>query len=202
VRRLLLATRNQGKLREMRELLGGLDMRLETLAIHPEVGEVEETGDTFEANARLKAVEVAKATSLWTVGEDSGLCVDALDGAPGVRSARYAGIHGDDAGNNARLLRELEGVTDRSARYVCTLCLARPDGTMVVTTRGVCEGEIATEPRGQGGFGYDPLFIPERMPEVTMAELLPEQKNLLSHRGQALHAFIPLLKAHLDDADA
>jgi XTP/dITP diphosphohydrolase len=187
VRRLLLATRNQGKLREMRELLGGLDMRLETLAIHPEVGEVEETGDTFEANARLKAVEVAKATSLWTVGEDSGLCVDALDGAPGVRSARYAGIHGDDAGNNARLLRELEGVTDRSARYVCTLCLARPDGTMV---------------GGQGGFGYDPLFIPERMPEVTMAELLPEQKNLLSHRGQALHAFIPLLKAHLDDADA
>ena len=201
MKRLLLATRNAGKVREMRELLDGLGVQIETLAAHPEVDEVEETGESFEENARIKAVHAARASGLWSVGEDSGLCVDALGGAPGVHSARYSGVHGDDEANNARLLRELEGKSERSARYVCVLCLARPDGEVLVTTRGVCEGEIAVVPRGSGGFGYDPLFVPERIPGVTMAELRPEQKNLISHRGQGLHAFLPLLRACLEEAD-
>jgi XTP/dITP diphosphohydrolase len=201
MKRVLLATRNAGKLRELRELLDGVDVRLESLAAHPEVGDVEEDGATFEENARKKAGHAARASGLWSIAEDSGLCVDALGGAPGVRSARYAGVHGDDAANNARLLRDLASIRDRSARYVCVLALARPDGEVVVTTRGVCEGSIALEPRGKGGFGYDPIFVPERIPHVTMAELAPEQKNLISHRGQGLHAFLPLLRAHLLDLD-
>jgi XTP/dITP diphosphohydrolase len=201
VKRLLLATRNDGKLRELRQFLDGFEARLETLASHPEIPDVDEDGDSFEANALKKASHTARLSGLWTVAEDSGLCVDALGGAPGVRSARYAGVHGDDAANNARLLRELGARSNRRARYVCVLVLARPDGQPVVTTRGTCEGEIATEPRGKGGFGYDPLFIPERIPNVTMAQLPPEQKNLISHRAQSLHAFLPLLRAHLEAAE-
>ena len=201
MKRLLLATRNDGKLRELRHFLEGLEARLETLASHPEISDVDEDGDSFEANALKKARHAARLSGMWTVAEDSGLCVDALGGAPGVRSARYAGVHGDDAANNARLLRELGASTDRRARYVCVLVLARPDGEPVVTTRGTCEGEIATEPRGKGGFGYDPLFIPERIPNATMAQLAPEQKNLISHRSQGLHAFLPLLRAHLKAAE-
>jgi XTP/dITP diphosphohydrolase len=197
----LLATRNEGKLRELRPFLEGIDARLETLASHPEVADVEENGATFEENARKKAVHAARASRLWTIAEDSGLCVDTLDGAPGVRSSRYSGVHGDDAANNARLLRELGTATNRRARYVSVLVLARPDGEVAVITRGVCEGEIAREPRGRGGFGYDPLFIPERVPGLTMAELAPEQKSLISHRGQSLHAFLPLLRAHLSGLD-
>jgi XTP/dITP diphosphohydrolase len=197
VKRLLLATRNDGKLREMRQFLAGLELRIETLASHPEIPDVDEDGETFEANAVKKARHAARLSGLWTVAEDSGLCVDALGGAPGVRSARYSGVHGDDAANNARLLRDLGPSPERRARYVCVLVLARPDGEPVVTTRGTCEGEIARAPRGNGGFGYDPLFVPERIPELSMAQLTPEQKNLISHRGQALHAFLPLLRAHL-----
>jgi len=199
LKRLLLATRNDGKLREMRPFLEGLELRLETLASHPEIGDVDENGATFEENARKKATHAARLSGLWTVAEDSGICVDALGGAPGVRSARYAGVHGDDAANNACLLRELGAATDRRARYVCVLVLARPDGEVVVATRGVCEGEIAREPRGQSGFGYDPLFIPERIPGQTMAQLPRDQKSLISHRAQSLHAFLPLLRAHLLD---
>jgi XTP/dITP diphosphohydrolase len=199
--RLLLATRNAGKVRELRELLAGSGIELETLAGHPEVGDVAETGRTFEDNAALKAAHAARASGLWAVGEDSGLEVDALGGAPGVRSARYAGVHGDDAANNARLLRELTGAEQRRARYVCALALASPEGEVVVGARGACEGQIATEPRGSGGFGYDPLFVPERLPQQTMAELTPEQKNAISHRAQALHAFLPLLRAHLTEAE-
>jgi XTP/dITP diphosphohydrolase len=118
-----------------------------------------------------------------------------------VRSARYAGVHGDDEANNARLLRELGNAENRSARYVCVLVLARPDGEVVVAARGVCEGEIAREPRGHSGFGYDPLFIPERTPTQTMAQLTRDQKSLISHRAQGLHAFLPLLRTHLFDAE-
>jgi XTP/dITP diphosphohydrolase len=201
VKRVLLATRNDGKLRELRELLAGVELRLETLAAHPEIGDVDEDGATFEENALKKARHASRLAGLWTVAEDSGLCVDALGGAPGVRSARYAGVHGDDAANNTRLLRELGARADRRARYVCVLVLARPDGEAVAITRGTCEGEIALEPRGTGGFGYDPIFLPERVPQLTMAQLAPEQKNLISHRAQALHAFLPLLRAHLDASD-
>jgi XTP/dITP diphosphohydrolase len=201
MRRLLLATRNEGKLRELHALLDGLELRLETLAGHPEVTDVEEDGATFEENARKKASHAARRSGLWAVAEDSGLCVDALGGAPGVRSARYSGVHGDDAANNARLLRELGPNPDRGAHYVCALALPRPDGEIVASARGVCEGSIAAAPRGTGGFGYDPLFLSERLPGLTMAEMPSEQKNLISHRGQALHAFLPLLRAHLSDTD-
>lgn len=197
MKRLLLATRNDGKLREMRQFLEGLDARVETLASHPEIGNVDENGATFEENARKKAVHAARLSGLWTVAEDSGLCVDALGGAPGVRSARYAGVHGDDAANNTRLLRELGEAQNRAARYVCALVLVAPSGEIVAETRGVCEGAIAPEARGLGGFGYDPLFLPERIPGLTMAQVSPEQKNLISHRAQAMHAFLPLLRSHL-----
>jgi XTP/dITP diphosphohydrolase len=194
-RRLLLATRNAGKIRELHALLAPARLELTTLANHPEAPDVEETGESFEANARLKASAAAKATGLWALGEDSGLEVDALGGAPGIRSARYAGQHGDDEANNERLLRELGGKSDRSARYVCALALARPDGEVVAITRGVCEGEITEEPRGTGGFGYDPLFIAHGQ-RVTNAELIPEEKDALSHRGAAVRTLLPLLAVH------
>ncbi|MEE9282219.1 MAG: RdgB/HAM1 family non-canonical purine NTP pyrophosphatase [Myxococcota bacterium] len=199
MRRLLLATRNEGKARELRELLSGVDVLFESLAGHPEAPDVEEHGGSFEANARLKATQVATSTGLWAIAEDSGLVVDKLGGEPGVRSARYAGVHGDAAANNAKLLRELEGEARRSARFVCVLALARPDGEIVATGHGTCEGTIAMEPKGSHGFGYDPLFIPERAPQLTMAELEPREKGLISHRGQAMRSFIPLLRVYLDD---
>ena len=197
--RLLLATRNPGKLRELAPLLreaGFGELRLETLADHPDVAEMDEEGKTFEENARSKASFAARVAHLWALGEDSGLEVDALLGMPGVLSARYAGRHGDNVANNARLLRELEGVTDRSARFVCACALASPDGEIVATTGGTCEGGIAEGPRGEGGFGYDPLFVPEGE-ERTMAELRPEEKAALSHRGRALRALVPALERHL-----
>ncbi len=195
---LLLATRNEGKLRELEALLREEPIRMETLATHPEAGKVEESGKTFEQNARLKATHAARCTGLWAVGEDSGLEVDALNGAPGVRSARYSGRQGNDAANNAKLMRELKGVEDRSARYVCVMALARPDGEIVATTRGTCKGRLTETARGNGGFGYDPYFISERQQQNrTMAELEPSEKDAISHRGQATRAFIPLLRLHL-----
>jgi XTP/dITP diphosphohydrolase len=193
---LLLATRNRGKALELCELLARENVVLDTLADHPNLPDVEETGKTFEENARLKASAGARATGTWALGEDSGLEVDALDGAPGVFSARYAGVHGDDAANNALLLRELGGKTDRRARFVCCMALARPDGSIAATSRGFCEGRIREEPAGTGGFGYDPLFVPENG-LATLAELEAREKSLLSHRGQALRAILGLLRMHL-----
>jgi XTP/dITP diphosphohydrolase len=196
-RAILVATRNEGKLKELRLLLEGTELRLETLATHPEAGEVEETGATFEENARLKATYAARVTGLWSIADDSGLEVNALGGAPGVLSARYAGAHGDDAANTARLLRELEGKGDRRARFVCAIALARASsGEIVATARGVCEGMIVDTPRGTGGFGYDPVFVPSLMPWETMAELDRHDKNEVSHRGAALRAFLPMIRAH------
>jgi XTP/dITP diphosphohydrolase len=200
VRTLLLATRNEGKLREMRHLLRHLDVRLESVASHPEVGDIEETGSTFEENARIKAIGSARASGLWAIAEDSGIGVDALGGAPGVRSARYAGVHGDDDANNRKLLAALAGERDRAARYACCIALANPEGEVLATATGTCEGRIAKEPRGKGGFGYDPLFEPERAPGRTMAELTPVEKSSISHRGQAVRAFVPLLRALLEQA--
>ena len=197
MKRLLLATRNRGKLRELAALLGGEPLELVTLADHGGVGEIEETGTTFEENARLKASQAARATRMWTLGEDSGLEVDALGGQPGIFSARYAGTHGDDAANNARLMRELAGKPDRRARYVCALALAAPDGEVVALTRGVCEGRIGNEARGTQGFGYDPYFWPEAASSGSMAELEPALKDAVSHRGQALRAMVSLLRMHL-----
>ena len=194
---LLLASRNRGKLREMRRLLPGFT--LESLDQHPEVPEVEETGTSFEENAGLKAVAAARASGLWSLGEDSGLEVDALGGAPGVHSARYAGVHGDDEANNQKLVAELSGYRDRGARYVCALVLANPDGKVVASMRGESEGSIAETPRGTGGFGYDPYFIPEGKAH-TNAELSPDEKAAISHRGAALRRLLPALAQHLRGA--
>ena len=193
---LLLASRNAGKLRELRRMLAGTKIEVVSLDDRPEVGEVEETGETFEENAKLKAVSAALASGLWSLGEDSGLEVDALDGAPGGRSARFAGSHGDDAANNAKLLRELDGVSERGARYVSVFVLARPGGEVVAVVRGTCEGRIATAPRGDGGFGYDPLFVSSGHTR-TNAELAPEEKDAISHRGVALRELLPDLERHL-----
>lgn len=192
----LLATRNEGKLRELRTLLSGQPIQLESLEAHVEVGEVDETGDVFEENARLKAGHGARKTGLWTIGEDSGIEVDALGGAPGVRSARYAGVHGDDDANNRKLIEALKGVDDRSARYLCALALANPEGQIVSTVRGASEGRIVDEPRGTGGFGYDPHFVPEGETR-TNAELTEREKSAQSHRGRAVRALIPILRLNV-----
>ncbi len=197
MKRLLLATRNDGKQRELRALLAIPNLILETFAQHPLIGELEETGVTFEANARAKALHAARSSGLLALGEDSGLEVDALGGAPGVLSARFAGTQGDDAANLAKLLRELERAEDRRARFVCTVAVAEPDGEVTATARGTCEGAIALAPRGQGGFGYDPVFLPDAAPGRTMAELNPDEKAAVSHRGQALRRIAPFLRSIL-----
>jgi XTP/dITP diphosphohydrolase len=191
---LLLATRNAKKRREIVEILGDLPLELGDLSERPDVPEVEETGTTFEENARLKAVAVATATGAWALGEDSGLVVPALKGRPGVYSARYAGRPDDDAANNAKLLAELGPLPDdrREAYYVCTAALADPSGDVTAVVAGACHGVILREPRGAGGFGYDPLFL---IPEFhrTFGELSARVKHALSHRARALERLRPLL---------
>jgi len=186
---LVLATHNKKKCAELARILAPLG---HTLADVP-LSDVEETGLTFEANARLKAVSGCRESGLPCVGDDSGLCVDALGGAPGVYSARYAcgntvdAEHGNDAANTAKLLDAMEDVPEelRTARFVCAICCIFPDGREI-TVRGTCEGKIALAPAGAGGFGYDPIFLPEETPGLTMAQLSPEIKDKLSHRGRAL----------------
>lgn len=181
--KLVFATRNAGKLREAREILGEVDL---IGAVEADLPEVEETGATFEENARLKALAAAAASGLPALADDSGLEVDALGGRPGVYSARYGGPGLDDAGRRRRLLAELEGVPPRrrTARFVCAIALARPDGTVAVA-RGICEGRILEAERGTGGFGYDPVFAPEGH-DRSFGELSAEVKNRLSHRAKAL----------------
>lgn len=183
---LILATRNDGKVEELRALLEGMPVELTSLVDHPDVPKTVEDGSTFLANARKKAHEVAKATGQCALADDSGLAVDALDGAPGVISARYAGKDGDHAANNQKLLKEMEDVPEgkRQAAFVCCMVLASPDGReWDVEDR--CDGEIAFELTGSGGFGYDPLFFVPQFGK-TMAELTMDQKNSISHRGKAL----------------
>jgi len=194
LKRLLLATRNEGKLRELRGLLHMPDLVLETFAQYPLIGDLEETGATFEANARAKASHAARSSGVLALGEDSGLEVDALGGAPGVLSARYSGTHGDDRANLEKLLRELARAENRRARFVCTVAVSEPDGEVTATARGTCEGAIALTPRGAGGFGYDPIFLPDGAHGRTMAELTSDEKGRLSHRGQALRRIAPFLR--------
>lgn len=190
---LVLASANAGKVREFQALLG----RFWRVRPQSEFGvlPVAETGDTFLANALLKARHAAEATGLPALADDSGLEVDALGGAPGVRSARYAGALADDAANNARLLAALAGVPDlqRTARYRCALVwLAGPADPLPIVAEGVWEGRILAAPRGGGGFGYDPLFL-DLETGLAAAELRPEAKNARSHRGQALARLRALL---------
>jgi XTP/dITP diphosphohydrolase len=186
--RVVLATRNRNKVEEIVDVFDLPEIVFEGLDAYPEVGEVVEDGDTFEANARKKATEVAAATGRPALADDSGLVVDALGGCPGVHSARYSGPDATSASNREKLLREMAGVPEgsRSARFVCALCLARPSGEVAVVT-GSCEGVIIDEERGDQGFGYDPLFVP-RGRKRTFAEMSRREKAELSHRGKALRA--------------
>ena len=188
--RLLVATRNAGKLREVRARVQGLEVV--SLDDVPPMPEVEETEDTLEGNARLKALAGARATGLWTVSDDSGLFVDALGGAPGVCSARY--VAGTDADRNQALLQAMEAVPDgeRGAAFRCVLALASPGGE-VRYARGECRGSILRAPRGTGGFGYDPVFLVRELGR-TMAELDLAEKGRISHRARALDALEPLLR--------
>jgi len=193
--RLLLATCNPGKIREISGLLAGLPLRVLTRRDLEEWPVLREEGRTFEENATSKAVTLARWSGIPSLADDSGLEVEALGGAPGVWSSRYAGEEGNDAANIDLLLRELEGVPPekRKARFVCVLALAGPGGEIMVV-RETCDGSIAGEPRGTGGFGYDPVFIPEGE-ERTMAQLTLPEKNRISHRGKALRKLRSLLEA-------
>ncbi len=193
--KLIIASNNAHKIREIKAILGG---RFDQVLSMREAGlemEIEENGTTFRENALIKAHAVADATGCAALADDSGLSVDALDGAPGVYSARYAGMHGDDEANNDKLLREMQHVPDgqRQGAYHCAMALVRPDGTELVA-EGSCAGEILRARQGKGGFGYDPLFFLPAY-NCTMAELSPEQKNAMSHRFQALIA----LEKQLDE---
>lgn len=189
---LVLASGNAGKLAELTQLLAPLQISVRSLAEF-DVEPAEEIGDTFEANARLKAEAVARGTGLPALADDSGLCVDALDGAPGVHSARFAGEHGNDAANNTLLLDRLAGVTDRRAHFACVMALVWPDGRDAVIADGRWPGRIATAPQGDRGFGYDPLFLPDGETR-TAAELPADEKNRISHRGRALRTLLDRLR--------
>jgi XTP/dITP diphosphohydrolase len=193
--RLLLATRNAGKLAELRRLLETAVPGVEVVGLRDveEYPEAPETGATFEQNALLKAREAARYTGLPAVADDSGLTVDALNGMPGVLSARWSGRHGDDDANTALLLGQLADVPDerRGAAFVCAAALVTPGGTERVLERR-WRGSLAREKRGSNGFGYDPVFVPEGL-DVTSAELEPAEKDARSHRGQAFAALVPVL---------
>ena len=206
------ASNNAGKLKELRRILERMGHEVKSLR---ELGidlDPEETGTTFAENARIKAEAFCKASGLPTVADDSGLCVDALNGAPGVYSARYCGHHGDDAANNAKLLREMANVPEekRTARFVSAVCFLLPDGRELVV-EGECPGSVAFTETGSNGFGYDPLVIPDRvgLPDGTTAEntarrsyaeLADGEKDAISHRGRAMEKLDAQLPAFLGQA--
>ena len=194
--KLVLASKNAHKLVEMRDILSQLGVEV---VLESDVGvdvDVEETGTTFEENAFLKAHAVMEASGLPAIADDSGLCVDALNGAPGVYSARYGGPELDDAGRYRLLLENLRGQLDRRGKFVSAICCCFPNGDRV-EARGECPGTIAYAPRGEGGFGYDPVFFLPQM-KKTFAQLTAEEKNAVSHRGVALRAFQTELEKYLN----
>lgn len=199
--KLLLATRNNHKKQELQELLRDLQIEIVTLDDIEPLPEVEEDGVTFEANAIKKASINASLSGLVTLADDSGLAVDALDGKPGVYSARFAGENADDEKNNQKLLALLTNVPEeqRTARFKCVIAICAPGGK-TATVEGSCEGKIAIKPSGQQGFGYDPLFIPEGG-EKSFAMLAAEEKNRISHRGKALQKAIPVIGGFFPCAD-
>ncbi|MEU5612987.1 RdgB/HAM1 family non-canonical purine NTP pyrophosphatase [Streptomyces sparsogenes] len=196
MKRLILATRNTYKITELRSILSdaGLDVELVGADAYPEVPDVKETGVTFAENALLKAHALARATGHPAVADDSGLCVDVLGGAPGIFSARWSGRHGDDRANLELLLSQLADVPDehRAAHFECAAALALPDGTERVVT-GRLPGTLRRDPVGGGGFGYDPILQPDGETR-TCAELTPEEKNAISHRGKAFRALAPVVR--------
>jgi XTP/dITP diphosphohydrolase len=193
----VLATRNPHKLAELRRILvaAGVSVDLVSVDRFPDVSDVIETGLTFAENAMLKATATATATRLPAIADDSGLAVDALNGMPGVFSARWAGRHGDDAANLELLLRQVADVPDprRGAAFVCAAALATPSGRTVVE-QGRLTGRLAHEPHGTNGFGYDPIFVPDGQTRTT-AEMSPAEKDAVSHRGRAFRALAPHLQS-------
>jgi XTP/dITP diphosphohydrolase len=199
VTRVVVATGNQHKLREIQAILAGLDVALVSMRAF-DLAEPVEDGETFEANALIKARACAEATGLPALADDSGLEVDALDGAPGVHSARYAGVPGDDTANNRKLLAALADVPAerRTGRFVCAAAMVAPDGREQVV-RGTMEGHVVDEPRGGNGFGYDPLFVSDAAGDGrTNGELTAEEKDAISHRGAAFRALRPHVERLLD----
>ena len=183
--KIIIATHNKHKLQEMGRILSPMGYEVVTdLDLGIELSDVEENGETFLDNARIKAEAGCKESGLPCIADDSGLCVDALNGAPGVYSARYSGVHGDDDGNNRKLLAELSGVPTekRTAHFACAICVSFPDGSEVTAT-GKCEGYIGYEKKGTNGFGYDPLFM---VGDRSLAQMTAEEKDAISHRGNAL----------------
>ena len=195
MKKVVLATKNAGKVRELREVLAHLPVELLSLADFPAMPEPVEDGATFTDNARIKARYYMQQTGCACIADDSGLAVDILGGAPGVHSARFAGVHGDDAANNAKLVHELRahGTESSPAAYHCVLLFVDTDGQEIVA-EGQCKGEVRTTPHGTNGFGYDPYFYrgTQSMADLTLAE-----KQAISHRGAALRAFIPAMEEYL-----
>lgn len=186
--KLILASNNKHKLSEIKAILGGCFDEIVTMREAGIEHETVEDGYTFLENAAKKAREIAELSGCCALADDSGLCVDALGGAPGIYSARFSGAHGDDAANNRLLLEKLNGVENRAAHYTCAVVLCRPDGSML-SAEGFLYGEIAEKEAGANGFGYDPLFyLPDY--DCTTAQLAPEVKNRISHRANALHALL------------
>jgi XTP/dITP diphosphohydrolase len=185
---LIVATGNLGKLKEIQAYLEDLEIELQ---LKPQDLEIEETGKTFIENARLKASQVALATGQWAIGDDSGLAVEALNGAPGIYSARYAPTEAECI---VRLLKELGDHPNRNAEFVCAVAIARPDGSIAIEYQGICQGTITKEPMGNGGFGYDPIFYVPQV-NMTFAQMPAELKHKISHRGQAFQGILPQLQA-------
>lgn len=191
--KLIIASNNKHKLVEMKAILSPFFDEIVSMREAGIEHETVEDGSTFMENALKKAREVSELSGCCAIADDSGICVDALDGAPGIFSARFCGHHGDDAANNRLLLEKMQGIEDRRAHYTCAIALTYPDGRLI-TAEDYFYGEIAREERGENGFGYDPLFY---LPEYgcTSAEISPDEKNRISHRGKALMALVEKLKA-------
>ena len=189
--KLVLATRNKGKIVELQRIIAEVMPEVELIGTDsfPNLDDVEETEDSFIGNALLKAHAVAKATGLPAIADDSGLSVNALNGAPGIFSARYAGTHGDDLANLNKVLKNMDGELDRSAAFHCAAAFAKPDGFELVVEEKL-SGRLTTTPIGESGFGYDPIFIPDGF-EITTAQMNPALKDQISHRGMAFRALVP-----------
>jgi XTP/dITP diphosphohydrolase len=202
MKEVIIATKNPGKAREFEHIFAPRGIAVKTLLDYPEIEDVEETGSTFEENAILKAEGVSKVLNKMVIADDSGLIVDALEGRPGIYSARYAGENPkDDQKNLEKVLDELKGVSeeDRTARFYCALAVALP-GSMTITVSGTCEGRILVEQRGTNGFGYDPVFyVPDK--SRTMAELTSDEKNQISHRANALKKLDDILDSIVESAE-
>ncbi len=199
--KLLLATRNQGKIVEFRRILDAIapgSIELVGLDAFPDLHDVDETGTTFEENALLKAREMSEATGLPAIADDSGLCIDALNGDPGIFSARWAGVHGDDQANLEKVLGQLKDVPDekRGAYFICVAALYLPDGR-TFCQEGRFYGSILRTPVGENGFGYDPIFAPEGL-DISSAQMSSEEKDAVSHRGKALRAIAPVVMSALN----